>query len=470
MKRSLVLYLLFVICIILSSPIASAFSYTEAIPFKYQWVGDFHEGLAPASSKDYKYGFIDKSGTVVIPFVYEGAGDFNEGMAAVKKNGLWGFIDKKGKEVLPFRYKSAERPPSFSKGLAPVQTSNNKYGYIDVSGKFVIEPKYDEALAFSDGLAAVQIDKKWGYINLSGDIVVPLEYDGANNFSEGYGRVRKGTGVESKYGFFDKSGKIVLPIVYDDARDFHDGLASIGKLFWFDDVCNAAETCKRPGLKFGYIDKQGNEVIKSGSGAGADFINGLVLVSDSVGPSHTWQYKNRSGLPIVTVIGEEAREFSEGYAAIKRDGLWGFIAMPDSFNLAAPYVSTVYVNGSAKSFDAYTIGGNTYFKLRDLAYVLSGTSKQFDIGYSTKGITLTGGKPYTVAGGEMIRSDGKTKTYAPTASKVYKDGKEVAIAAYTINGYNYFKLRDVMKLFNIGVTYDDKTKNIRIDTSKRYIE
>ena len=40
-----------------------------------------------------------------------------------------------------------------------------------------------------------------------------------------------------------------------------------------------------------------------------------------------------------------------------------------------PTSSIVLVNGEAVSFQAYNIGDNNYFKLRDIAFVLSGTEK-----------------------------------------------------------------------------------------------
>ena len=48
-------------------------------------------------------------------------------------------------------------------------------------------------------------------------------------------------------------------------------------------------------------------------------------------------------------------------------------------NTATPTTSTVMVNGQAVAFEAYNIAGNNYFKLRDLAKVLSGTTKQFEV-------------------------------------------------------------------------------------------
>jgi hypothetical protein len=60
------------------------------------------------------------------------------------------------------------------------------------------------------------------------------------------------------------------------------------------------------------------------------------------------------------------------------------------------------------------------------------------------------------------------KTPIPTASKIYLDGKEVSFTAYTIEGNNYFKLRDVGQTFDFGVDWDGATSTIVIDTSKGY--
>jgi hypothetical protein len=86
--------------------------------------------------------------------------------------------------------------------------------------------------------------------------------------------------------------------------------------------------------------------------------------------------------------------------------------------------SSVSVNGKAVSFDAYNIGGSNYFKLRDLAYALNGTEKQFEVGYdaATKAITLTSGAPYTPAAGEMEGKGAGDMPAAPTPSNITLDG------------------------------------------------
>ena len=40
------------------------------------------------------------------------------------------------------------------------------WGYRDRdTGIFVMEPRFDDALDFSEGLAAVKVDGRWGYVN-----------------------------------------------------------------------------------------------------------------------------------------------------------------------------------------------------------------------------------------------------------------------------------------------------------------
>ena len=130
----------------------------------------------------------------------------------------------------------------------------------------------------------------------------------------------------------------------------------------------------------------------------------------------------------------------------------------------------VFVNGKETAFDVYSINGNNYFKLRDLAYILIGTEKQFEVGYdgAKNAISLTSGKPYTAVGGEMETKGSGNKSATPTKSTIYLDGKEVNFAAYYIDGNNYFKLRDIGQTFNFGTDYDRAKNAVVIDTGKSY--
>ncbi|MFA9378262.1 MAG: hypothetical protein ACERKZ_16190 [Lachnotalea sp.] len=141
-----------------------------------------------------------------------------------------------------------------------------------------------------------------------------------------------------------------------------------------------------------------------------------------------------------------------------------------AYSTATPTASKVLVNDKAVSFDAYNINGNNYFKLRDLAKVLSGTDKQFSVGYdsATSAIALTSGKSYTDVGGELSVGDNQAKTASASGSQIYVNRKNTQFAVYMIGGNNYFKLRDVAKAFDIGVGYDVETKAVSIDTKLCY--
>ena len=144
---------------------------------------------------------------------------------------------------------------------------------------------------------------------------------------------------------------------------------------------------------------------------------------------------------------------------------------PPGSQTVYPTKSTVYLNGEAKAFEAYLIDGSNYFKLRDLAFVLDGTQKQFEVGYdnATRAITLTSGKSYTAVGDEMAQGDGTSKNAAPTPSTIYLNGAVLDLIVYNINGNNFFKLRDLMEAIDVHVGYDNATRAITLDTSKGYV-
>ncbi|WP_068777161.1 hypothetical protein [Paenibacillus sp. FJAT-26967] len=138
---------------------------------------------------------------------------------------------------------------------------------------------------------------------------------------------------------------------------------------------------------------------------------------------------------------------------------------------AIPTPSKVLVNGKDVAFEAYNIEGNNYFKLRDLAMSVNGTEKNFEISWDAdkNAIALATNKAYTPVGGELAAAEGSaSKQVQETSASVYLDEFEVFFVAYNIDGNNYFKLRDVAELMNIGVTWDADANSIRIDTKDDY--
>jgi hypothetical protein len=83
------------------------------------------------------------------------------------------------------------------------------YGYRDKRGNVVIQPAFDEASDFSDGLACVKLykDNKFGFINKTGNWVIAPTFDYSTEFVSGVAQVRFESGKE---GYMDKTGKIYM--------------------------------------------------------------------------------------------------------------------------------------------------------------------------------------------------------------------------------------------------------------------
>ncbi len=83
-----------------------------------------------------KWCLINRKGEKVTDYIFDDVKEFSEGVAPVLKDGRWYFIDKTGTEVLANDYEYVD---NFVDGIAWVSLRNGKRGYIDHSGKFVIE-------------------------------------------------------------------------------------------------------------------------------------------------------------------------------------------------------------------------------------------------------------------------------------------------------------------------------------------
>ena len=138
--------------------------------------------------------------------------------------------------------------------------------------------------------------------------------------------------------------------------------------------------------------------------------------------------------------------------------------------IALPTASNVFVNGEDVSFDAFNIGGFNYFKLRDIAYTLSGTTRQFDVGWDNENnaILLTSDSPYTIVGSEMAHAAGGNKQATPSTTRIYLDSNEVQLTAYNIEGSNYFMLRDIGQVIDFYVNWDEENERIIIDTREPF--
>ena len=134
---------------------------------------------------------------------------------------------------------------------------------------------------------------------------------------------------------------------------------------------------------------------------------------------------------------------------------------------ADPSSWKVFIDGKPVVVEAYSINDANYLKLRDMAISLNGTAKQFEVGFVDGVVTIESGKPYTPNGTEGNTAE-MSKTTSGRGDPILKDGQNAEVDAYKIDGSNYYGLRAMMRLLDVGLDFDGAKREIYVDTTQPY--
>ncbi|MBX2905013.1 MAG: WG repeat-containing protein [Taibaiella sp.] len=344
---------------------------------KYKEVASFHEGIAVVIDADGYLGYINKEGKEIAPCIFQEAGIFSDGRALVSIDNRDGYIDKTGRLVIDTAYFDGE---TFSNGLARIHTQSG-VGYILPDGTKKILPVFEGGRDFRDGRATVMKAGKWGVINKVGKTIIPFIYNDQVVFTEGLAPViRDGQAM-----YIDTLGKtrISIPDSITDRGWFSDGMARVAsteKCGFIDkkgrmaikpqfEYCTyftkgvagymvSKETEYKTDERYGLIDKTGKRItpplyreiffspksdliVVSGTyGYGIINRQGKIVapcVYEKILPDHTgsglfaanlagkWGFINKLGKVAIPHRFDKALSFSEGLAAVLKDGRWGYI-------------------------------------------------------------------------------------------------------------------------------------------------
>lgn len=154
-----------------------------------------------------------------------------------------------------------------------------------------------------------------------------------------------------------------------------------------------------------------------------------------------------SGLTLEEYLGDVQTEASDGrQTAIGRSN------------------NSIDIDGKYSQVASYNIGGNNYFRLRDLATILAGTDAEFDVGYDDVERLITIKSETPLSGTPSLIQLNSNDIAVPNDMTVMVDDLYVAPTAYNINGFTYFKLRDLGQILGFGVAWDEASKSMVITT------
>lgn len=302
---------------------------------------------AIALLKDGKYGLVNNDGLVLMEA--DDADTFYPEGGFVKKGNKWGFIDYQCKwliepsyeKIWPLSYPDNDLKgmaiiladnkvglinrhgrslveltgvKSFDKDLGGFAEQGGKWGYLDIEGNWLVEPKFDSVYDYKGERAFVKIDGKTGIIDRKGNWVLKPGEELKPMKSE-----------NGKFGYVDNKGAWVIEAKFDEAGNIRHP-----ERFGFADIVVDG--------KAGIVLSDGSYLVEPRfDEIGIGWIDDKLLVKGN----GKWGYVNKDYSWLFEPVFDEADDFYREVALVKRDGKYGYVKADGTY-LAEPQFDQAY--------------------------------------------------------------------------------------------------------------------------------
>jgi hypothetical protein len=231
----------------------------QSISKFYDEINELSDNVYVVKAGD-KYGALDHFGQTILEPKFDKLGDFKNGYAYYMEKGNYGFVSREGSvHKAEFEWIS-----DFNAEQIAVIQQNNKYGLINVLGKKILEPQYDQVLKTNSPVFILILNNMYGFFSSEGCFLTAIAYDyskerspeyytngvlfrllkkGEQAFVDENGKMNINFGAyqeinfagndlirvkqKNKYGYVDRKLNTVILYKYQQAEDFSDSLAIV---------------------------------------------------------------------------------------------------------------------------------------------------------------------------------------------------------------------------------------------------
>ncbi|MBD0259195.1 MAG: WG repeat-containing protein, partial [Cytophagales bacterium] len=200
---------------------------------------------------------------------------------------------------------------------APTKGQSGLFGYVDEKGRFVIEPLYEKAFPFQNGVARVKQGDAWILINGKGKRLTRNGYHDIGDFRNGVALVSRQDAANrggALYGLLNEKGQEVVKPEYP---------------YFTPEPNHAVFIAGREGdgkagrkIEFGVLNREGKVVVPIGFTAVREHQFKVFAVKSEDGK---WQAYNAAGGRVFDGTYTDIKDFDEELATVKKEGRWGIL-------------------------------------------------------------------------------------------------------------------------------------------------